>query len=205
MKEGSKLSLTDGRGTLYKAEIIEANPKRCVLNVIDTFKDYQKRNYYLHMVVAPTKNIDRFEWFLEKATEIGVDEITPVLCEHSERKTIKPDRLERIIVAAMKQSLKAYKPVLNPITNFKDFIQQPSDNSRGFIAHCNEGDKELLKNSMRAGEHITLFIGPEGDFSPEEVGLATSAGILPVSLGEARLRTETAAVVGCHTISLMNQ
>ena len=202
---GDILHLVNGKGTLYKAEVVEANPKACSLKVIEAFVDYQKRNYHLHMVIAPTKNIDRFEWFLEKATEIGVDEITPLVCEHSERKTVKLERLERVIISAMKQSVKAYKPILNPLISFVDFVKDFENGGQCFVAHCNEGQKQNLKSVYKEKNDVVLLIGPEGDFSPEEVGIAFSKGFVPVSLGESRLRTETAGVVACHTINLLNQ
>ncbi len=204
LKEGSHLHLTNGTGTLFKAEIISASSKACKLQIIDTFPDYERRSYYLHMVIAPTKNIDRFEWFLEKATEIGVDEITPLLCEHSERKQIKNERLERIIVSAMKQSIKAFKPKLNELVSFADFVSQNQGESHGYIAHCNAGQKSGLKEVYQSGNKAVVMIGPEGDFSPEEVGIAIGSGFKPITLGESRLRTETAGVVACHSISFIN-
>lgn len=205
LREGDSLFLTNGLGTLYKAEIIEAKPKACSLKVTETLVDFEKRNYRLHIAIAPTKNIDRFEWFLEKATEIGIDEITPLICEHSERKIIKPERLERVVIAAMKQSLKAYKPVINPLTTIKDFFTKDHSSSNNYIAHCHEGNKEILKSVYSHNENACILIGPEGDFSPQEVGMATGNGFQAVSLGNARLRTETAGVVACHTISIINQ
>lgn len=205
LREKDSLFLTNGLGTLYKAEIIEAKPKACSLKVIETLVDYEKRNYRLHIAIAPTKNIDRFEWFLEKATEIGIDEITPLICEHSERKIIKPERLERVVIAAMKQSLKAYKPIINPLTTIEEFFTKDHSNSKRYIAHCHEGNKEILKHVYSHKEKSCILIGPEGDFSPQEIGLANVNGFQAVSLGNARLRTETAGVVACHTISLINQ
>ncbi len=204
-QKGDTLYLTNGLGTLFKAEVVDATVKSCQLHVVETFIEYERRDFTLHIAIAPTKNIDRIEWFLEKATEIGIDQITPLLCEHSERKVIKPDRLERVIVSAMKQSLKAYKPVLNPLISFNDFVQQNKVKSGGFIAHCQPGDKELLKTSYAGQNKVTILIGPEGDFNVEEVGLAVTSGYLPVTLGDARLRTETAGLVACHTINLLNQ
>ncbi len=205
LKEGSFLHLTDGKGTLYKAKVVDPSPKACGLIITDSFAAFGKRNYYLHIAIAPTKNIDRFEWFLEKATEIGVDEITPMLCEHSERKQIKQERLERIIISAMKQSVKAYKPVLNNLTVFSDFIKTSNTYDGSFIAHCNEGKKERLRDEIRLGNRSVILIGPEGDFSPEEVRQAVEKGYEQVTLGESRLRTETAGVVACHSFSIMNQ
>jgi 16S rRNA (uracil1498-N3)-methyltransferase len=205
MHMGDILHLTNGLGTLYKAEIINANVKACELNVVEELIDFNKRNYRLQIAIAPTKNIDRYEWFLEKATEIGIDEITPLLCEHSERKVIKSERLERVIVAAMKQSVKAYKPTLSKLSTFKEFMQLDFSGTNCFIAHCQEGQREFLKAVLSPKSDTCILIGPEGDFSPEEIGIATAKGFQPVSLGQERLRTETAGVIACHSVSFINQ
>lgn len=198
------IKLIDGKGGFYTAKISDPNPKKCIVEIIETQKEYGKRNHYLHIAIAPTKNIDRFEWFLEKATEIGIDEITPILCEHSERKAIKPERLEKIIISAVKQSLKGYKPKLNELTLLEDFIQQDFDGDK-FIAHCEENEKLLLKNAYQAKHHAIILIGPEGDFSPNEIDNTKKAQFKEISLGESRLRTETAGVVACHTVNLLNE
>ncbi len=203
LSEGSRIQLIDGAGGFYEAVISDAHPKKCKLSVISSVKEFEKRNFKLHIAISPTKNIDRYEWFLEKCTEIGIDEITPLLSQHSERKIIKPERLNKILVAAMKQSLKAYLPKLNPITNFNELISDKKYKNR-YIAHCNEGDKVHLKKSMIPGGDVLVLIGPEGDFSPEEVGLAIKNGFTEVTLGDARLRTETAGVVACTIANLMN-
>ncbi len=203
LTEGTTVELIDGKGGFYIAEIINANAKKCRLAITKAQKEFGKKNFRLHLAVAPTKNIDRFEWFLEKATEIGIDEITPLLCAHSERKVIKPERLEKILVSAMKQSLKAYLPKLNEFTLFKDFISETSAEQK-FIAHCYEGKKPHLKNAITTHSNALVLIGPEGDFSLEEVELATTSGFTAVSLGNARLRTETAGVVACHIVNLAN-
>lgn len=203
LTEGNQVQLIDGIGGFYDAEISNANPKKCKLLITNSIQEFEKRNFKLHIAIAPTKNIDRFEWFLEKCTEIGIDEITPLLSEHSERKVIKPERLEKILVAAMKQSLKAYLPKLNPITNYTELITA-SEYQNKFIAHCNDGDKIHLKNCIKKGEDALILIGPEGDFSNEEVELAKENGFKEISLGTARLRTETAGVVACHIVNLMN-
>ena len=202
LNNGDELKLVDGIGNFYTAEITDANPKRCQIKVIAKKAEFGKRKSYLHIAVAPTKNIDRFEWFLEKATEIGIDEITPILCEHSERKVIKDDRLEKVIVSAMKQSIKAYLPKLNPLTPFSELIATPFDGKK-FIAHCYEFDKRQLKNEIPQSPSNLVLIGPEGDFSEREVEQALQSGFTPVSLGNSRLRTETAAVVACHTCNLI--
>ena len=156
------------------------------------------------MVVAPTKMNERFEWFLEKATEIGVHEITPIICDRSERKNIKNERFDKIILAAMKQSLQYFMPKLNEPISFKDFISQ-QHNGNLCIAHCEETDKKLLKNSIKPNEKYTILIGPEGDFSEKEIQLPIKNNYIPVSLGNTRLRTETAAVVACHSIVFANE
>jgi 16S rRNA (uracil1498-N3)-methyltransferase len=154
--------------------------------------------------VAPTKNIDRFEWFLEKSTEIGIDRVIPLLCRYSERKEIKPERLEKVMVSAMKQSIKAYLPVLSPLQTFKEAIKSQFSGQK-FIAHCYEGEKQLLRDAVVRGKDVLILIGPEGDFSNEEVELAINEGFVPISLGNSRLRTETAALVACHTVNLINE
>lgn len=203
LSEGDNVQLIDGKGGFYEAEITDANPKKCVLKIIKSVQEFEKRNFKLHLAIAPTKNIDRFEWFLEKCTELGIDEITPLVTEHSERKVIKPERLEKIIVAAVKQSLKAYLPRLNSVTYFKDFISNTNCRNK-FIAHCHKAKKEHLKNCIGKNEELVILIGPEGDFSREEVELAKKRGYMEISLGSSRLRTETAGVVACHIANLMN-
>ncbi|OFX82342.1 MAG: 16S rRNA (uracil(1498)-N(3))-methyltransferase [Bacteroidetes bacterium GWF2_33_16] len=195
--------LIDGKGGFHKAEIIDPNPKRCTVQIIESIKDVGKRNHYLHIAIAPTKNMDRFEWFIEKATEIGIDEITPLLCEHSERKVIKTDRLEKIIIAAMKQSKKAYKPQINGMTEIRQFLSQ-NFNGDKFIAHCEDYQKNQLKTIYNKGNNALILIGPEGDFSPEEIQLSKDNAFIEISLGDSRLRTETAGIVACHTINLLN-
>lgn len=206
MNAGDRLNLIDGRGGLYEAEIIDPHPKRTVLKILNVQENFQQPNYHLHIAVGPTKNIDRIEWFLEKATEIGIQEITPIICEHSERKDVKLDRLNKVIVSAMKQSLKAYLPKLNPALSFKQFLKDiPRDGVQKAIAHCVDSDKKYLNQVFEAGQHYIIMIGPEGDFSAEEIDLALMAGFQPVSLGEARLRTETAALAACLETSLFNR
>jgi len=199
-----QIELIDGNGNFYEAKIIDPNPKKCQVEVTNTIPEFGKRNHYLHVAIAPTKNMDRFEWFLEKATEIGIDEITPILCEHSERKVVKPERLEKIIVSAIKQSIKAYKPKLNKLISFKDFIQQEFEDIK-YIAHCEDWEKQALKRNYEKGKSATILIGPEGDFSKEEIEMAKANDFIETSLGPSRLRTETAGVVACHTINLLNE
>ena len=197
------LHITDGRGILVEARLIEPDPKKCIVEILNTQKEFEKSSYRIHLAVAPTKNINRFEWFLEKATEIGTDEITPLICEHSERKVVKTERLEKILIGAMKQSLKAYLPALNEAVKFSDFIRQPL-NGQKFIASYAEGNSNL-KDIYQSGQDVLILIGPEGDFSPSETEQANNAGFSQINLGSSRLRTETAAVVACHTVSLGNQ
>ena len=204
LSDGDRVQIVDGKGGFYQAEIVDANPKSCALKITESVSGFEKRNFKLHIAIAPTKNIDRFEWFLEKCTEIGIDEITPLLSEHSERKVIKPERLEKILVSAMKQSLKAYLPKLNELTRFADLLDKEFHGKK-FIAHCNDGLKPHLKNELTSGDDVLILIGPEGDFSPEEVELAKAKGFQEISLGNARLRTETAGVVACHIVNLANE
>lgn len=199
-----QIELIDGKGNFYQAKITDPNPKKCTVEIINTIKEFGKRNHYLHIAIAPTKNIDRFEWFLEKATEIGIDEITPILCDHSERKVIKPDRLEKIIVSAVKQSIKAYKPKLNDLTKLSDLLNQDFNGAK-YIAHCEDYEKQALKLKYKANTNALILIGPEGDFSSNEIELAKQNNYLEISLGKSRLRTETAGVVACHTINLLNE
>jgi 16S rRNA (uracil1498-N3)-methyltransferase len=205
MKDGDTFKITNGKGSFFSAEIINANPKGCLVKIISE-EMQQPLPYRLHLAVAPTKLNDRYEWFLEKATEIGISEITPIICDHSERKTIKPERYEKILQSAMKQSLKAYLPVLNEAVSYKDFINSEKI-SEGLkcIAHCEETDKNSLKAVLLPNQKITILIGPEGDFSSEEIELAKQAGFIPVTLGESRLRTETASVVACHSVAFINE
>lgn len=205
MGEGGRFVITNGKGSFFDAEIISANPKGCVVKILSE-ETQTPLPYHLHLAVAPTKLNDRYEWFLEKATEIGVSEITPIICEHSERKVIKADRYEKIIQSAIKQSLKAYLPILNEAVTFKEFLgSQKASGALKCIAHCENTDKKSLKSILEPKQKITILIGPEGDFSMDEILLAKNSGYIPVTLGESRLRTETAAVVACHSVSFVNE
>ncbi len=203
LKEGDQIELADGNGSLYNAEITLATNKKCLVNILSQY-DVPRKPYYIHIAMGPTKNMDRNEWVAEKNTEIGMDELSFLKCRFSERKVIKTDRIEKILISAMKQSKNAYLPKLNPIQEFKDFITQPFDGQK-FIAHCYEEDKKSLKQSYIKGQNALILIGPEGDFSPEEVNLALENGFIPVTLGDSRLRTETAAVFAASTINVINQ
>jgi len=203
-KEGDILNITNGNGLLINAEIINADIKQCVVKIISTEKQ-EPPPYYLHMIVAPTKMNDRFEWFLEKAMEIGVHEITPIICDHSERKVVKLNRFERVLESAMKQSLHFRMPKLNEPVNFNDFITEDFSGSK-MIAHCEEGmEKAYLQNIIEPNHQVNILIGPEGDFSRKEIKQALEHKWNAVSLGDSRLRTETAAIVACHTVALVNQ
>ena len=204
LQKGNHVQIVDGKGGFFEAEIADANPKKCRLSIIKTQPEFGKKDFHLHIAIAPTKNIDRFEWFLEKATEIGIDEITPLLTSHSERKTVNPERLEKILVSAMKQSLKAYLPKLNSLTTFKELVTSNISENK-FIAYCDEIQKNHLKDLVNKGKNSLILIGPEGDFSPEEVEFAIENGFEVVSLGSARLRTETAGIVACNIVNLANE
>lgn len=196
--------LLDGRGGFYTAEIFTPHPKRTLLKIISTQTEYGRRNHYLHIAVAPTKNLDRLEWFLEKATEIGIDEITPVICDRSERKEVKTERLNKIITSAVKQSVKAYHPKLNEPTRFRDFLSAPFEGQR-FIAHCIDQEKSFMADQLIRHTSYQILIGPEGDFTPGEVDLALNSGFAPITLGTSRLRTETAALAACFEINFLNR
>lgn len=219
---GSEVKVSGGDGNLYKCEIIDDNPESTKLRILSIEGNFGTHNYFLHIAIAPTKNIDRFEWFLEKGTEIGINEVTPLLCDHSERKIFREDRGERVVIAAAKQSLKGDVPVVHPLTPFKDFIAEAKSFEGGkFIAYC---DSELIGPEGLPIQRISIkkaisdtidndgilrtivLIGPEGDFSMDEIKMASDAGFIPISLGESRLRTETAALVAtmAHYLSLLS-
>lgn len=204
LDKGDEITLVDGRGGFYTAEIADSNPKQCQVKIIKSEIEFGIRNFQVHIAIAPTKNIERMEWFLEKVTEIGINRVIPLLCQHSERKEIKRERLEKVMVSAMKQSLKAYLPQLDELTKFNELIRQPFDGQK-FIAHCEEQHRDLLKNLVVPNQKSLIMIGPEGDFSPAEIEAAIQAGFKPVSLGDSRLRTETAGVIACHTFNLLNE
>ncbi len=199
-KEGDILNFTDGKGGFYRAEITVADTKKCRLQIISSKQKPKQHNYHLHIAIAPTKNMDRYEWFLEKATEIGIDEITPIICDHSERKVLKTERCNRILLSAMKQSLKFHLPKLNETITLKDFLKQDFEGNK-YIAHCEDGEKTELRKEEKANK-TTVLIGPEGDFSPAEIEIALQSQFKTASLGTSRLRTETAGLVAVHTINL---
>jgi len=197
------LFVTNGLGILFKTEITLASDSKCTVKIVFIEKT-EPSKYYLHLAVAPTKMNDRYEWFLEKATEIGVSEITPIICEHSERKIIKTERFDKIIQSAMKQSNQMYLPKLNDPILFKDFIKIENNDTK-FIAHCEENEKKSLKESLNPKTNATILIGPEGDFSKKEIQMALDNEYLPISLGNTRLRTETAAIIACSQVAFINE
>lgn len=199
-KEGDILNFTDGKGTLYKAKITIADTRKCRLKIVNNEQKEKQHNYHLHIAIAPTKNMDRFEWFLEKATEIGIDEITPIICSHSERKVVKTERGNRILLSAMKQSLKYHLPKLNEAISATDFIKKDFNGSK-YIAHCKDGEKQELKTINKTDKYLIL-IGPEGDFSQKEIDLAFQKKFKAISLGTSRFRTETAGMIAAHTINI---
>ncbi len=201
---GDEILLTNGMGMTYTGRITNPNPKHCEFEVL--MAESQKRHHeaYIHIAIAPTKNVERMEWAIEKCTEIGVDEITPLLCRFSERKQLRTDRLQKILLSAAKQSLTPYLPKLNELTPYNHFVQSAKEEQK-FIAHCYKDDKRELKDELKPQKSVLVLIGPEGDFSEQEVENALQLGFVPVSLGNSRLRTETAAIVACHTAVLMNE
>ncbi len=203
-KTGDQLNITNGKGDLFTVEIALPNEKKCLVNIVKSEKQQKPWNYYLHIAIAPTKNNDRYEWFLEKATEIGIDEITPIICKHSERKVIKKERFDKVIISAMKQSLKFQLPKLNNAVSFSEFISKEIEGEK-FIAHCEETVKKSLKQSAQNSRKITILIGPEGDFSTAEIEKAFNNNFKPVTFGASRLRTETAGIVAVHSVSIINE
>lgn len=204
MKLGDNVDIVDGKGNLFSCSIVDTNPKRCVVSVSKKVEEHGKRSFELHIAIAPTKNIERFEWFLEKTTEVGIDKVTPLLCEHSERKSVNPERLERILVSAMKQSGKAYLPKLMNFMKFRDLVMNASEDIK-LIAYCGDFTYTHIKNHLVMGKSVLILIGPEGDFSPDEVSFAVNHGFKTIGLGESRLRTETAGVVACIIANVTNE
>ena len=200
---GDEILLTNGQGMTYTAEIMNPNPKRCEFRVLTAERQAKHHSNYIHIALAPTKNIERVEWFVEKCTEIGVDEITLLSCRFSERKQLRLDRLQKIILSAAKQSLTPYLPKLNELTDCAEFIRGAKEETR-FIAHCYKEDKRELRSEIVPGKSVVVMIGPEGDFSEQEIAAALEHGFVPVSLGESRLRTETAGIVACHICNLFS-
>ncbi len=208
-KSGDHITLTDGQGTLYEAEIVNPHRKHCTFRLLSQTRPEPLHTGHVHIAFAPTKSADRVEWMIEKGVEMGVDAFTPVLCRYSERKTLNIERLNKIIISAAKQSLRASFPTLNELTPFSRLVTSATETDK-LIAHCIEGyaptdNKQAMQHSLTRGNDVVILIGPEGDFSPEELTLALAHGWQPVSLGPSRLRTETAALVAAHTALLINE
>ncbi len=204
---GDALEVVDGKGNLFRCTIVGAHPKGCAVEVVEQVALPKVWKPTITVAVAPTKNMDRMEWLVEKLVEIGVDEFVPVRCARSERKELKTERLEKIAVSAMKQSLKAVLPAVRPMVSIKDFLAEMSAKKcEKFVGYCDDAtERRLLARAYTPGADVCLLIGPEGDFSPEEIGACVAAGFVPVTMGDNRLRTETAALVGCDTIHIVNQ
>jgi len=207
LKTGDAVFLTDGKGNLYKGEIRDNNIKSCQIDVCEQITDYPQMSYKLHIGIAPTKNSDRLEWFIEKAVEIGITEITALACENSEHISVKTDRIQRLMIAALKQSLRIDLPNFTPSVSFADFVSEMQNRyTQKYIAYCGTlaQNPPLLQHVCLPREDTLILIGPEGDFSPKEVQQAVSLGFIPVSLGKFRLRTETAALFACSAVQLIN-
>lgn len=206
LKEGSSIVLIDGKGGWYESTIIDAHPKRCKVKIESKKAEFGKANQHLHIAIAPTKNNDRTEWFLEKSTEIGLQELSLLKCDNSERRVIKKERLTKVAVSAMKQSLKAYLPTINELATFKQFIENNATfEGQKFIAHCEDSATKHLSKSYLKNENVLILIGPEGDFSLPEIDLAKANGFVEISLGKSRLRTETAGIYACTIINSLNE
>ncbi len=201
-KDGDTLNFTDGKGNLLIAKIMTADSRKTRVSIVEKQQKEKQHNYYLHIAIAPTKNMDRFEWFLEKACEIGIDEITPIICSRSERKVLKTERCNRILLSAMKQSLKFHLPKMNEAISLKDFVKQDFEGNK-YIAHCGDSLRQGLREKKKE-ERTLILIGPEGDFSPTEIEMALQNQYKAVSLGKTRLRTETAGLVAVHTVNIKN-
>ncbi len=206
--EGDTIHITDGRGNLFCCAITQASPKRCSVEVTSTQSEFEKMPYLLTVAIAPTKSNDRYHWFLEKATEVGISQVIPIITHHSERRQVKRERDEKIITSAMKQSLKAYHPLLHESMSFSELVTRGGGAELKFIAHCGEAQSSdgfvYLPNAVSAGVSVELLIGPEGDFSPEEVELAVANGYREITLGSQRLRTETAALTAVVMVNVVN-
>ena len=205
MVKGSCVKLIDGKGNLFEGFISEPDQNKCIIEITREIKDFEKRNYKLHIAISPLKNPERFEWFVEKSVEIGIDEITPLICKNTEKPGIKSERVNNIIISAMKQSLKAKKTLLNETSSFKDFINKNLEGTK-MIAHCDDFNfRKKISDIYSKKTDSIILIGPEGDFSREEIDTAVKKGFLPVHLGTSRLRTETAGIAACHSIYFINQ
>jgi 16S rRNA (uracil1498-N3)-methyltransferase len=205
MTKGSEVRLIDGKGNLYEGIISDPDQKKCSIDITGIIEDFEKRNYKLHIAISPLKNPDRFEWFIEKSVEIGIDEITPLICKYTEKPGIKSERINNLIISAMKQSLKASRPRLNEPCNFKEFISRYSEGTL-LIAHCEDSPERVrISDVYQKNNDAIILIGPEGDFSKEEISFALAREYISVHLGPSRLRTETAGIAACHSIYFINQ
>jgi 16S rRNA (uracil1498-N3)-methyltransferase len=205
MVKGADVKLIDGKGNLYEGFISQPDQNKCIIELTSEIKDFEKRNYKLHIAISPLKNPERFEWFVEKSVEIGIDEITPVICKNTEKPGIKSERVNNLIISAMKQSLKAKRTVLNEITGFKDFLNKNIEGTK-MIAHCNNSNgRKKISDVYSKNSDSIILIGPEGDFSSDEIDMAVKKGFLPIHLGTSRLRTETAGLAACHSVYFINQ
>ena len=205
MTAGVPVKLIDGKGNLYEGVISEPDPKRCLIAITGITENYEKRDYKLHIAISPLKNSERFEWFVEKSVEIGIDEITPLICHRTEKQSVKTDRIEKIIISAMKQSLKAHDTILNSPRCFNEFIAQQFGGIK-MIAHCNDSfsNRVSVSQACKKGDNAVILIGPEGDFTETEIIAAAQCNFMPVHLGKSRLRTETAGIVACHSVYFIN-
>ncbi len=202
---GDLLYVVDGRGGFYKCQIKSPIDKKCEIKIVEETQNYGLRDYYIHLIIAPTKNLDRIEWMVEKCVEIGINEISFIQTRYSERKEVKTNRIERIAIGAMKQSLKAFLPKINEMITWKEFLKKDYSENFKIIAHLEEGNRKLIQQIAEPKSKYAVLVGPEGDFSTEEINQALEKGFLPITLGESRLRTETAGLVACHTLSVINE
>jgi 16S rRNA (uracil1498-N3)-methyltransferase len=205
MNEGTPVRVIDGVGNLHEGVINKADPKACEIKITNVIHNFEKRPYRVHIAISPIKNPERFEWFVEKSIEIGIDEITPLICKNTEKQTIKPDRINKIIISAMKQSIKAGLTVLNEPIKFDDFIMKDTDGIK-LISHCStQTGRNKIDTEYSKGDDAIILIGPEGDFTGSEIESAVRYGFRPVHLGKSRLRTETAGIAACHSFYFINQ
>ena len=205
LSAGDLLYVVDGRGGFYKCQIKTPHEKKCEVKILEETQNYGLRDYYIHLIIAPTKNLDRIEWMVEKCVEIGINEISFIQTRYSERKEIKTVRIEKIAIGAMKQSLKAFLPKINEMISWKEFLKKDYSENFKLIAHLEEGNRKLIQQIAVSKSKYVILIGPEGDFSPEEISQAVEKGFVPVTLGDSRLRTETAGLVACHALTVINE
>ncbi len=201
-KEGDEIQVTDGKGNLFTVKVTEADTRKCAFEVVNK-EEKVEGSYHIHIAIAPTKSLDRMEWFVEKAVEIGIDEISFILCDQSEKRFMKLERIKRKAISAMKQSLKYCLPKINALENFDKFIEQDFKNTQKFIAYVDHSIPQHLKDVTKSNQQYLVLIGPEGDFSEKEITLAKEKSFTPISLGKNRLRTETAGVAACHILNLV--